>query len=194
MGALAIGTTMNMRCLFAILISIAASASASSSEIRGGLRNSLLVGPYRGRATSRSSPQNPSCVWFTLQDNLPAETVQIITYGAPEMSAYLALSLSGDQKTFPQRGQTVRAHYTLFLDDCTLIESSRDNGGEPFEFVTGIGQVIEGWEVAIPQLSLGQRAAVTLSPDMAYGEDGAGDGVIPPNAALIFDIEIVSIV
>jgi len=183
---------MNMRCLFVVLISIA--ASASSSKIKGGLRNPPLVGPYRGQATSRSSPQNPSCVWFTLQDNLPEETVQIITYGAPEMSAYLALSLAGDQKTFPQRGQTVRAHYTLFLDDCTMIESSRDNEGEPFEFVTGIGQVIEGWEVAIPQLSLGQRAAVTLSPDMAYGEDGAGDGVIPPNAALIFDIEIVSIV
>merc|ERR1719305_954269 len=88
----------------------------------------------------------------------------------------------------------VVAHYTLFLDDCTLIESSRDNGGEPFEFVTGIGQVIEGWEVAIPQFSLGQRAVVTLSPDMAYGEDGAGEGVIPPNATLIFDIEIVNIV
>merc|ERR1712055_260868 len=165
--ALAIGTTMNMRCLFAILISIAASASASSSEIKGGLRNPPLVGPYRGRATSRSSPQNPSCVWFTLQDNLPAGTVQIITYGAPEMSTYLAMSLAGDQSTFPQPGQAVTAHYVLHLDDCTFIESSRDNGGEPFSFQVGTGMVIAGWDAAVPQMSLGQRAVVTLPPDMA---------------------------
>merc|ERR1711936_1087948 len=177
-----ISTNMNILALFSLLLISCSYAST--------------LGPYQGLDNKRTAikPQNPACVWFTLQDNLPAETVQIITYGAPEMSTYLTLSLFGDQKTFPQRGQTVRAHYTLFLDDCTLIESSRDNGGEPFEFVTGIGQVIEGWEVAIPQLSLGQRASVTLSPDMAYGEAGAGEGVIPPNATLIFDIEIIGIV
>jgi len=182
-----------MRLLILALISF--SSLAASDQIWGSHEKSPVLGPYKGLTNpARSSPQNPSCVWFTLQDNLPEETVQIITYGAPEMSTYLAMSLAGDQKTFPQRGQTVRAHYTLFLDDCTMIESSRDNGGEPFEFVTGIGQVIEGWEVAIPQLSLGQRASVTLSPDMAYGEAGAGEGVIPPNATLIFDIEIIGIV
>ena len=53
--------------------------------------------------------------------------------------------------------------------------------------------VIAGWDAAVPQMSLGQRAVVTLSPDMAYGEEGAGDGVIPPNATLIFDIEIINI-
>lgn len=150
------------------------------------------LGPYKGLPT-RSSPQNPSCVWFALQDNLPAGTVQIITYGAPEVSAYLAMSLAGDQSTFPQPGQTVTAHYVLHLDDCTFIESSRDNGGEPFSFQVGTGMVIAGWDAAVPEMSLGQRAVVTLSPDMAYGEEGAGDGVIPPNATLIFDIEIINI-
>merc|ERR1712241_168728 len=185
------GRPIMRRCFIVALLSLF--SRAASDQILD--KRHPVLGPYKGLTNpSRSSPQNPSGVRFTLQDNLPEETVQIITYGAPEMSAYLALALAGDQKTFPQRGQTVRAHYTLFLDDCTMIESSRDAEGEPFEFVTGTGQVIEGWEVAIPQLSLGQRAAVTLSPDMAYGEEGAGDGVIPPNAAIIFDIEIVSIV
>merc|ERR1712154_668043 len=65
-----------------------------------------VLGPYKGLANpARSSPQNPSCVWFTLQDNLPEETVQIITYGAPEVSTYLAMSLAGDQKTFPSEGK-----------------------------------------------------------------------------------------
>merc|ERR1712038_1740629 len=135
---------------------------------------------------------DPSCVWFTLQDQLPAETVQLITYGAPEMSAYLAMSLMGDEKTFPQAGQRFTTHYALYLDDCTFIESSRQSG-TPFTFTLGAGEVIEGFERAVAQMSLGQRVSLTLSPDMGYGEEGAGEGTIPPNATLIFDLEIISI-
>ena len=111
--------------------------------------------------------------------------------------------------TFPAAGQQVTAHYALFLDDCTFIESSRDDG-EAFTFIIGVGkfrnrlneflnlciiqgQVIEGWERGLAQMSLGQRVSMTLSPDMAYGEAGAGDGVIPPNATLVFDIEVLKI-
>merc|ERR1719334_1501211 len=144
------------------------------------------LGPFRG-GNRKFNPQNPSCVSFSLQDNLPAETVQLITYGAPEVSVTLAMGLTGDQKTFPKPGQVVTAHYALFLDSCVFIESSRASG-EPFSFVIGEGQVIEGWERGIAQMSLGQRASLTLSPDMAYGENGAGDGIIPPNATLVFDV------
>ena len=87
-------------------------------------------GPLRAdAATGKPSSGDPTCVWFTLQDNLPAETVQLITYGAPEMSAYLALSLTGDTASRPQPGNVVTAHYALFLDDCTFIESSRHAAG-----------------------------------------------------------------
>ena len=54
-----------------------------------------------------------------------------------------------------------------------------------------IGQVIKGWERGIAQMSLGQRVSMTLSPDMGYGESGTEDGVIPPNATLVFDVEIL---
>merc|ERR1712038_2146864 len=135
---------------------------------------------------------DPSCVWFTLQDQLPAETVQLITYGAPEVSAYLAMGLMGDQKTFPQPGQVVTTHYALYLDDCTFIESSRQFG-TPFSFTFGAEEVITGFERGVAQMSLGQRVSLTLSPDMGYGEAGAGEGTIPPNATLIFDLEIISI-
>ena len=60
-------------------------------------------------------------------------------------------------------------------------------------FIWITGEVIEGFERGIGQMSLGQRASLTLSPDMGYGEEGAGEGVIPPNAALIFDVEILNI-
>jgi len=154
-----------------------------------------ILGPYKGEGKARqlkSNPQNPGCASFSLQNDLPAKTVQLITYGAPEVSFILAMGLVGDQKTFPAPGQLVTVHATLFLDDCTLIWSSRDDG-EAFEFIIGEGQLIEGWERGIPQMSLGQRAVMTLSPDMGYGDTGTPDGAIPPNAALIFDVEILDI-
>ena len=154
------------------------------------------LGPLQGsqRLVDVDTPHydDPSCVWFTLQDQLPAETVQLITYGAPEISTFLAMSLMGDQKTFPQPGQRVTTHYALYLDDCTFIESSRQSG-TTFSFTLGAGEVITGFERGVAQMSLGQRVSLTLSPDMGYGEAGAGDGIIPPNATLIFDLEIVSI-
>merc|ERR1719318_468117 len=152
------------------------------------------LGPYKGagnKGRATQSPQNPSCASFDRQD-LPAETVQLITYGAPEVSWILAMGLTGDQKTFPSPGQEVTAHHVLYLDDCTFIGSSRDDG-EPFTFIIGEGQVIEGWERGIAQMSLGQRVAMTLSPDMGYGESGTEDGAIPPNATLVFDVEILNI-
>merc|ERR1711892_1318114 len=118
------------------------------------------LGPYRG-LKNRMNPANPGCVSFTFQDDLPAETVQLITYGAPEYSTVLAMGLTGDQMTFPSSGQEVTAHYALYLDDCSFIESSRDDGA-PFTFTIGEGQVIEGWERGIAQMSLGQRVSMTL--------------------------------
>jgi len=152
----------------------------------------VVPGPFRGLTNRRESPQNPDCVWFTPQDDLPTGTANIYPYMAPDASLSLVLGLSGDGVTFPQPGQDVTVHYTLFLDNCVFIESSRDEG-EPLTFTIGQGLLIDGWEEAIPRMSLGQRASLTLSPDMAYGEEGAGDGVIPPNAVLIFDVEIIEI-
>ena len=62
--------------------------------------------------------------------------------------------------------------------------------GEPIEFVVGIGQVIRGWDEGITQLQKGQKAVLTCPPDYAYGAQGAG-GVIPPNATLIFEVELI---
>ncbi|KAF6020776.1 hypothetical protein EB796_020932 [Bugula neritina] len=98
---------------------------------------------------------------------------------------------SGDGVTFPKSGQTVSVHYTGTLTNGTKFDSSRDRG-RPFEFKIGAGQVIRGWDEGVAQLSVGQRAKLTCSPDYAYGPRGY-PGVIPPNAVLVFDVELLGI-
>lgn len=87
-------------------------------------------------------------------------------------------------------GDTVSVHYTGMLEDGTEFDSSE--GGEPFQFTIGAGQVIEGWEQGIRGMRVGGRRELTIAPELGYGEAGAG-GVIPPNATLIFEVELVDI-
>eukprot|EP00347_Sterkiella_histriomuscorum_P007178 403349960 len=86
-------------------------------------------------------------------------------------------------------GATVKVHYTGKLTNGTVFDSSIPRG-EPLEFVVGEGQVIRGWDEGICQLQKGQKATLTCPPDYAYGAAGIG-GVIPPNATLIFDVELI---
>ncbi len=88
-----------------------------------------------------------------------------------------------------KKGQMVKVHYTGTLQDGTKFDSSRDRG-EPIEFQLGAGQVIQGWDEGISQLNVGDKAKLTIPPSLGYGASGAG-GVIPPNATLIFDVELV---
>lgn len=91
----------------------------------------------------------------------------------------------------PQAGDIVQVHYTGQLEDGTVFDSSRDRG-EPIQFPLGRGQVIPGWDEGIGLMNVGTVAKLTIPPDLAYGEQGAG-GVIPPNATLIFDVELMGI-
>ena len=97
----------------------------------------------------------------------------------------------GDGKTIPMKGQLVYVHYTGTLADGTKFDSSVDRG-EPLSFTLGKGQVIKGWDEGVAQLSLGEKAKLTCPPDYAYGAKGF-PGIIPPNATLFFDVELVAI-
>ena len=99
------------------------------------------------------------------------------------------ISQEGDGKSFPTKGQKVEVHYTGTLADGTKFDSSRDRDSK-FSFTLGVGQVIKCWDEGVAQMSIGERAELTCSPDFAYGASGAG-GVIPPNAELKFDVELV---
>jgi len=97
----------------------------------------------------------------------------------------------GDGKTFPKKGQTVVVHYTGTLTSGKKFDSSKDRG-KPFEFKIGQGQVIKGWDEGVAQMSVGQKANLTCTPDYGYGAAGAGN-VIPPNATLIFEVELLGL-
>lgn len=71
-------------------------------------------------------------------------------------------------------------------------DSSYDRG-KPFQFKIGVGQVIKGWDEGVKLMSLGETAVLHLSSDFGYGEEGAGNGVIPPNADLIFEVQLLGI-
>jgi FKBP-type peptidyl-prolyl cis-trans isomerase FkpA len=97
-----------------------------------------------------------------------------------------------------RRGQNVRVHYTGWLYEASAadkkgkkFDSSRDRN-EPFEFRLGGGEVITGWDEGVAGMKVGGTRTLTIPPQMGYGRSGAG-GVIPPNATLVFDIELLDV-
>jgi FKBP-type peptidyl-prolyl cis-trans isomerase len=88
-------------------------------------------------------------------------------------------------------GLTAVVHYTGWLTDGTKFDSSLDRG-QPFKFVLGQHQVIDGWDQGVKGMRVGGKRKLTIPPDMGYGSQGAG-GVIPPNATLVFEVQLLDV-
>ena len=99
-------------------------------------------------------------------------------------------TIAGDGET-AAAGQRVTVHYTGWLTDGSKFDSSKDRD-DPFEFWLGQGQVIRGWDEGVQGMKVGGTRKLTIPPEMGYGTRGAG-GVIPPNATLVFEVELLKV-
>jgi FKBP-type peptidyl-prolyl cis-trans isomerase len=90
------------------------------------------------------------------------------------------------------KGSNVSVHYTGWLQDGKKFDSSVDRG-QPFDVQIGVGNVIKGWDEGVVGMKVGGKRRLVIPPQLGYGEKGAGRGLIPPNAVLIFDVELMGV-
>lgn len=120
----------------------------------------------------------------------PEETVPE-TPAAADVTELVIEDITAGTGAVATAGNNVTVHYTGWLTDGTKFDSSLDSG-QPFQFALGQGQVIAGWDQGVEGMKVGGKRKLTIPPDLGYGASGAG-GVIPPNATLIFEVELLSI-
>ena len=108
-----------------------------------------------------------------------------------KMELKIEVLQEGDGEAVTKKGDTISVHYTGTLEDGTKFDSSIDRG-EPFLFTIGAGQVIQGWEQGTLDMKVGEKRKLIIPAELGYGSSGAGN-LIPPNATIIFDIELMGI-
>jgi len=136
-----------------------------------------------------SMPTATSALTPTPEANAPVQQVQ----GKPVQydNGLIVQDLVVGNGKSAQNGDTLSAHYSGTLENGTVFDSSYGRG-QPIQFVLGSGQLIKGWELGLIGMKEGGKRKLIIPPSLGYGAQGAG-GIIPPNATLIFEIELVSV-
>jgi FK506-binding protein 1 len=120
-------------------------------------------------------------------------SVKLVSCGEPQkLEVAVETASPGDGVTYPKVGDRLVMHYTGTLAATGVKFDSSHDRGQPFEFQIGVGQVIKGWDEGVIKMSLGEKATLRIPAELGYGKKGAG-GVIPPDADLIFEVELLKI-
>ncbi|XP_068565058.1 peptidyl-prolyl cis-trans isomerase FKBP3 [Cebidichthys violaceus] len=127
----------------------------------------------------------------------PKEATEVVDEGPPKY--FKSVLKKGDKSNFPKKGDNVSCWYTGSLEDGTVFDTNipttarKKKQTKPLTFKAGLGRVIRGWDEAILTMSKGETARVEIEPEWAYGRKGLPDSKIPPNAKLIFEVELVAV-
>ena len=153
---------------------IVLSLGTISGPIAEGQTRNRTIPRHRGRRTKPFTPVSANALTTT---RTPSGLIYIITRSSVGQA--------------PRSGETVVVNYTGLLGSGMKFDSSLDRG-QPFKFKLGAGRVIKGWDEGIAKLRVGEQATLIIPPQLGYGERGAG-GVIPPDATLIFIVELIGV-
>ncbi|GAA6620316.1 FKBP-type peptidyl-prolyl cis-trans isomerase [Scytonema sp. NUACC26] len=145
----------------------------------------------RNTAIAAQMTDTPAPTQVTENNTLIASKAMSETNAVTTSSGLKYVELKEGTGATPKTGQTVVVHYTGTLENGKKFDSSRDRN-QPFSFKLGVGQVIKGWDEGLSTMKVGGRRQLTIPPELGYGPRGAG-GVIPPNATLIFDVELLDV-
>ncbi|QLE59329.1 FKBP-type peptidyl-prolyl cis-trans isomerase [Nostoc sp. TCL26-01] len=155
------------------------------------------VGSKQDSAIAANLTQTPPAATSVTENNTPTKNniMSDAAFNAANVvttdSGLKYVELEEGTGATPQPGQTVVVHYTGTLENGTKFDSSRDRN-RPFSFTIGVGQVIKGWDEGLSTMKVGGRRQLIIPADLGYGARGAG-GVIPPNATLLFDVELLDV-
>lgn len=169
----------------------AAPADTAASAPNATEENATHASEAAGGATASAPNATGSASGAVVQEEKPLEPLEVIKLG--EGGFALSVLRRGDQGTFPRRGDNVTVHYTGKLASSGKVFDSSRERGEPLTFKIGKGKVIRGWDQGIVEMSLGERGILRVPAYKAYGTDGAGEGAIPPNSDLDFDVELLAV-
>ncbi|XP_076874046.1 peptidyl-prolyl cis-trans isomerase FKBP3 [Brachyhypopomus gauderio] len=132
-----------------------------------------------------------------IEEKLKETKTEVVDEGPPRYTK--TVMKKGDKTNFPKKGDTVACWYTGTLEDGTVFDTNiptaarKKKQAKPLSFKVGMGKVIRGWDEGLLTMSKGETARLEIEPEWAYGKKGVPDSKIPPNAKLIFEVELVSI-
>jgi peptidylprolyl isomerase len=169
-----------MKSALIFIAAILLSTTTSILVAQGQTKRGRAATAARGRRTKPAQPEGATAT--TAANSSPVATT-------PSGLIYVITRRSNGRQ--PRPGEKVVVHYTGILGNGVKFDSSLDRG-QPFTFKIGVGQVIKGWDEGIAKLHVGEQATLIIPPQLAYGVGGAG-GTIPPNATLIFVVELLGI-
>ncbi len=166
-----------------LLLAIMATLLVSNVAVTQAAQSKTTEPANKQAISRRRKPMRPRCRRVVIAKSNGAAVT------TPTGLTYIVTRASQDR--LPRTGETVIVNYTGLLGSGVKFDSSLDHG-QPFSFPLGAGRVIKGWDEGIAKIRIGEQATLIIPPQLGYGERGAG-GVIPPNATLIFLVELIGI-